>query len=365
MDQLSQYSGSLSSAPMAEQLGSRYGSSDSIRLYARINTGSESHYPTLWAFLLIVLGVVLVLLAVTSLSMQWKQRRNRTLLQRRIAAGEVDLEVLGVKKPQRMSQADIDALPQVTYVPSDKISIAQGPTQSQTPVTKAPSPSHYDQTTCPICLEDYVASETKVRCLPCQHIYHPECIDPHLLSSRSLCPVCKARVPTIAEVTQRTAPIGLTEVTNAMVRRERHIRRVRARETSQSAVESPVEWFQRRFRRPLLPTVGVRAANRRRSRLAEQASPPNIEMASAAPAPETVPLPPSPTRPTSFIRPPERNTEARREWARRRASTMLHRHSQVNGGQTDVTAAVAEADESRERMPAWRRGLSTAFPGFR
>lgn len=85
----------------------------------------------------------------------------------------------------------------------------------------SPCPSHrqviYSQPTCPICLEDFESHRTLVRELPCWHIYHPPCIDTFLLENSSLCPVCKKRV-----LEKNFCP---ENITNAMVRSERHLRR--------------------------------------------------------------------------------------------------------------------------------------------
>lgn len=52
----------------------------------------------------------------------------------------------------------------------------------------------YGQTTCAICIEDFVAGSSQVRELPCGHIFDPACIDSYLLGARSQCPVCKKSV---------------------------------------------------------------------------------------------------------------------------------------------------------------------------
>ena len=47
---------------------------------------------------------------------------------------------------------------------------------------------------CAICVEDFQDEDT-VRVLPCNHYFHPECIDPWLTDHSSLCPLCKQRIP--------------------------------------------------------------------------------------------------------------------------------------------------------------------------
>ena len=81
--------------------------------------------------------------------------------------------------------------------------------------------AHFSQPTCAICLDDFVPGGTTVRELPCKHIFHPECIDSFLRENSSLCPMCKKTV----------LPKGYCPamVTNAMVRRERLVRRMRDR----------------------------------------------------------------------------------------------------------------------------------------
>ncbi|PVH78980.1 hypothetical protein DL98DRAFT_589759 [Cadophora sp. DSE1049] len=48
----------------------------------------------------------------------------------------------------------------------------------------------FDENQCAICISDFVANE-EVRVLPCNHRYHPECIDPWLLNISGTCPICR------------------------------------------------------------------------------------------------------------------------------------------------------------------------------
>lgn len=70
----------------------------------------------------------------------------------------------------------------------------------------------HTQTTCAICLDDFMAGTSMVRELPCGHIFDPGCIDPFLTENSSLCPLCKKSV----------LPAGSLNiaVTNEMVRQD-------------------------------------------------------------------------------------------------------------------------------------------------
>jgi len=48
-------------------------------------------------------------------------------------------------------------------------------------------------TECNICLDEYIPEDV-VKYLPCNHIFHPMCIDQWLSTSSNKCPVCRAVV---------------------------------------------------------------------------------------------------------------------------------------------------------------------------
>ncbi|KAK6344832.1 Nucleolar protein 58 [Orbilia javanica] len=136
-------------------------------------------------------------------------------------------------------------------------------TGSQTPTTTTslPHPRGYHQTSCPICLDDFIHQETTVRELPCLHIFHPECIDPYLESQSSLCVLCK----------QSCLPKGYVPIrlTNAIVRRERLLRSVRERSREVAAATAANNgdaeggilwrWRLRRLRRQEQDLMGRQA----------------------------------------------------------------------------------------------------------
>ena len=225
IQELAQYNGNSSNSLIRDILAyEQFDQSDYVRLYTSFGTDGSSDLPSLWCFLLIVLGIVLLLIATTSFSMHFFQRRYRNALRRRVENGEVDLETLGIKRSTPVSQEEVDKLPTYIYTPSSDAPKERttNPPNPSSPTPSAPLPSQtfYSQSSCTICLEDFIPNQTEVRSLPCHHIYHPECIDPHLSSRSSRCPLCMAQV-----LPRKNEPI-----TNAMVRAERRIRERQRRE---------------------------------------------------------------------------------------------------------------------------------------
>lgn len=285
----SKYSGNMTSVPNGSNLTASYDKRDYVRIYTQISTNDDVALPGLWIFLLVIAAVLIVTLTFISLSMHLVHRRRRYSLRRRVANGEVNLEALGIKR-LRVPRELIDKFPLYIYTCDDYgVSVAPpriaklnlkrdpfhdiqevdssghdlissplpSPTHSNSPTSQAVSslpilniPSHsaviahtYQpdyQPTCPICLDDFESSITTIRELPCGHIYHPECIDSFLTLNSSLCPLCKKSV----------LPVGYcpAPITNAVVRRELMVRRIRSRvdiEFDESDTMSPEALLRR------------------------------------------------------------------------------------------------------------------------
>lgn len=327
LDQMANYSGNLTSAPYADQLVAIYKPSDYVRLYVDIDLAGGGGLPSIWVFLLIILAILLAVIGLMSLCLHFVQRRRRSALRRRIVNGELDMEALGIKR-LNVPQERIDKMPVYPYRvhPSqraDGYGAAKG--ESALAVSQT-SVSGLYQPACAICLDDFVAGESKVRELPCKHIFHPECIDMFLLENSSLCPLCKTSV----------LPPGYcpTKITNQMVRRERNARRVRERRSQFAAYNNGQAGAPRRARFGHF------------SRRYPQSSPDTtnlptgtVEMVDIEPT-----LPPGP--------PP---ANGRREWARRRALAML--------GPRALPADIA-GEDTQQRVSGPRKFLGRVFPGI-
>jgi hypothetical protein len=181
---------------------------------------------------------------------------------------------------------------------------AQGSVNAAT--AKLPHRSvRYSQSSCPICLEDFVSHSTVVRSLPCTHIFHPDCIDPVLRQYSSHCPVCKGKV----------LPVGYCpELTISMVRRERLIRRLRERvdaddppHSSRSLTEArrTTSFYQRRLR-AMARTQRLAVVSPQRSVDVEM-----VPQEPASPVLESLPALPRPAH------------TSREEWATQRANELL------------------------------------------
>jgi hypothetical protein len=263
MQELSLYSGNMTEVPNGHEISElpNVDPRDYVRMYTAIHTTSNSNMPNLWVFLLIVVAILVLMLAGTSVAMHMIQRARRNSLRRRILNREVDLEALGIKR-LTVPHDIIEKCPLFTYncedeKPPPQIVVGDTDNSAQSsqsaeeisevhevPQSAGPRPASageiisnhsslthtflpYSQPTCPICLEDFKSGVTPIRELPCGHIFHPECIDSFLSNNSSLCPMCKKSV-----LPQGYCP---TPITNAIVRRERNLRRLRSRVTINEA----------------------------------------------------------------------------------------------------------------------------------
>jgi hypothetical protein len=194
--------------------------------------------PSLWSFVLAIAGTVLVLSLVLVIVYRLILRKRRDQLQREIAEGQVDIEALALNRMKAPKEV-VDKMPLYTYLeinpsPEPSINHDNAPEaeaeHDSGDNTSPPSPKEHKQslddaglkkpeaaviqpekhnqddtkrskyrlshtqTTCAICLDDFVAGSSTVRELPCGHIFDSECIDPFLTDNSCLCPLCKKSV---------------------------------------------------------------------------------------------------------------------------------------------------------------------------
>lgn len=391
MHQLAVYSGIPNNGSHGDLLTAAHSSSNYSRLYTNITTNTQSALPSLWAFLLIVLGVVAFLVIITSFSMHCIQRRNRRALHRRVAAGEVDLEALGIKR-LTVPQEALDKLMTFIYVADEKSRIdTQGieppartfdascvrlplpdlgsnsrsvsdPTLVVPPLSingsglatprSSSSRTHrqstYSQPNCPICLEDFESHDTVVCELPCHHIYHPKCIKEVLMKSSSLCPFCKTAV----------LPKGYCpeKITNAMVRRERQLRRRQQREASEAIDEGQsnrnggnLDVDERSL------AVGRRMASYHRQ-FGRPAPVSNGGSRSSS----------APTVPTA-VEMSDRTSNHLSANAATSSRPNLNERGRRSVSELPGHQATADDEETERwaRMSSWRKVMITIFPGFR
>lgn len=220
--------------------------------------------------MLAILGTIVGLTLVLLFLYRIIQRKRRAILRERINAGEVDIEQLTLNQ-FKVPRETVEKMPQYTYLgftqnleteaPKTPVqtkaievesssaastpSLSEGRKSSESDESglKKPEPAminpktddsddsdetsssrkpyrlSHTQTTCAICLDDFVAGSTTVRELPCGHIFDPGCIDEYLTETSSLCPLCKKSV-----LPAGSCPV---QVTNEMVRQEAAVRRGR------------------------------------------------------------------------------------------------------------------------------------------
>lgn len=119
------------------------------------------------------------------------------------------IERMGGNVNAGATQDEIDKVEKHKYSKDLMNKIAQGRQGQNTPLSSHPSTEHVasadrgqssdsnhtspdEEEKCAICLGGYEEDE-EVRVLPCQHVYHVECVD-QWLKVKHLCPVCKKSI---------------------------------------------------------------------------------------------------------------------------------------------------------------------------
>ncbi|PKS12825.1 hypothetical protein jhhlp_001037 [Lomentospora prolificans] len=240
---LAQYSGSIEQVPFGEEILDAFGPNprDYVRIWTELTMHDTKSMPALWTFFVIVIGALLFIIFCVSVFMHLLQRQRRKTLATRVKQGEVDLEAMGIARVM-VPEEHVKSFPLYTYqsesermsgpstpgsirssrraerVASSVISISGRSSRSSLAGSECSTIATNYQPQCQICLESFKNRVSVIRQLPCYHIFHPECIDEFLTGNSSLCPVCQ----------QCMLPRGYCpKITNAMVRRERAMRRLR------------------------------------------------------------------------------------------------------------------------------------------
>jgi hypothetical protein len=268
MQHLSLYSGNMTQVPFGQNITDRFltDPEDYLRIWTELIVGRPPSAFDTWVYVLIIAGVLLIVICGTSLCMHFVQAQRRAVLRSRVLAGQVNLEAMGIMRltvprdhihkfplftyhyePEPSSPPQSPQTAQSSRSRSRARSLTQTKADSATasrvartaivselgaggPFAAAPSTATDYQPNCEICLEAYENRVTIIRELPCGHIFHPECIDEFLHEVSSLCPICKASM----------LPEGYCpKITNAMVRREYGIRRLRGHVESIEADNEP------------------------------------------------------------------------------------------------------------------------------
>ncbi|KAJ5176172.1 uncharacterized protein N7482_002049 [Penicillium canariense] len=115
-----------------------------------------------------------------------------------VAAAKRDVEMANAADPAREhSPPRSESIPDVgqttpheSELPTPEPPVADPPTMTaatQSNTDAAPDGGNFS---CPICTDDFIKGQD-LRVLPCNHQFHPECIDPWLVNVSGTCPLCR------------------------------------------------------------------------------------------------------------------------------------------------------------------------------
>jgi hypothetical protein len=388
MIELSRYSGNMTTVPYGHEISELPGIDprDYVRMYTEIDTTNLSTLPSFWVMILVVVAVLVSILALTSGCMHLTQKRRRNSLRHRVESGDVNLEALGIKR-FTIPREILDLLPVFVYngenihqpglssaisfrdpeeskssgtrVKEQVLEEASGSkrgsnrstvdsgiviSQETVIITDPTDPDvalphkflPYAQPTCPICLDEFVSELTEIKELPCGHIYHPECIDAFLGTNSSLCPLCK----------QCALPPGHcpVRISNAMVRKERNLRRLRQSEADdpEAALGSQGTWNR-------VKTIGSKFKSKGNSMSAQEFS----TLGDPIRSPTTATYPAFPQA-TSSTNGPSPAPQSREDFVAERIRELAARQTPIQDPDS----------QSRHARAKWRTHVSRVFPGF-
>jgi hypothetical protein len=404
--QMAFYSGHVEEVPHGDEIMRLYGPNprDYVRIWTQLTMENPTNLPALWMFFLIIIGALLFIFVAVSCVMHFFQRRRRQSLERRVRSGEVDLEAMGVKR-LTVPGAHVASFPLYTYTSEPVAASRPPPTPLPSGVTSSPHSTRTSnksrrpgmrsnasdiispgsirskrsslttgagdstatnvQPECQICLVGFEHHITIIRNLPCDHIFHPECIDEFLTQNSSLCPICKHCM----------LPRGYSpRITDGMVRRERALRRLRERvnldDTSVESEESKLKAWSRRIftssNQSNVPMTPV--ASRRPTTMSSIKSSIATESTSTpAPAPATQPSATAKPSKSRGIRPrPLRLLPTQPEDAELKTEAHGGRKSPSSFARERMRALAARNapfDDPDQSYPMWRRAIGKVFPG--
>lgn len=118
-----------------------------------------------------------------------------------VAAAKRDVELsINPEDPARehstprsdsISDAEHTTTPRETELPTANQSIQHSPDDAGVTAVPTPKPeaaADGGNFSCPICTDDFIKGQD-LRVLPCNHQFHPECIDPWLINVSGTCPL--------------------------------------------------------------------------------------------------------------------------------------------------------------------------------
>ncbi|PGH16685.1 hypothetical protein AJ79_01557 [Helicocarpus griseus UAMH5409] len=128
----------------------------------------------------------------------------------------------GVKPPetqqQEQQQTDRSTAPAMSQVQESKGQQDDGvigPAASEPKAVNPEQPSEAGTLGCPICTDDFIKGQD-VRLLPCQHKFHPECVDPWLINVSGTCPLCRINLNPAEPDEDLAASTSPTAVSNPL-----------------------------------------------------------------------------------------------------------------------------------------------------